>query len=122
MIDEHAREALRQLKAAGPNGLTRAELAERLGVHERDAREALAWLRRNAVAAVISQRVHTGRQPVYVYRLAQTREEYLRYRHGLVSRIIELARSVRGLDRAWQFLDPELDPLLERVIRLGGVK
>ncbi len=110
-------QALSALQAAGERGLTRHELADIMGVHERMARRALSALREQGVAAVVTL-PSDGREPRR-YRLARDVQEYRRYRAELISRIVHLARAVRGMDSAWRYHDPALEPLLERVINLG---
>ena len=116
MRDDLLQRALGVLEAAGTDGVTRDELAAALGVHERVARAALSALREQAVAAVVTLPNH-GRGPRR-YRLAQNVQEYRQYRAELISRIVHLARAVRGMDRAWKFRDPMLEPLLERLLDL----
>lgn len=115
-MDELMERALEELQAVGADGVTRWELAQRLGVHERAARKALSALREQGVAAVVTL-PNTGRGPRR-YRLAQTLEEYRRYRSELISRLVHLARAVRGMDAAWRWRDPELQPLLDRLLDL----
>jgi len=117
--DDLLKTALTWLNLRGPDGVTRRELADMLEVGDRTARAVIATFREDGVAPVVSA-VAEGRGRVY--RIAQDREEYRKYRRGLISRIRHLAKAVRGLDRAWQFEDPELSPLLERVIDLTEVR
>lgn len=116
-VDENlVLEAAALLQEAGADGLSREELALELETNDRTARAAVARIREEGLLPVVSVEIARGR----VYRVAQTREELEQYRRSLISRIVHLARSLRGLSSSWRYEDPELAPILERVIVIGG--
>lgn len=114
--------AFNELRIAGERGLTRHELAVKLStpkhkIHERTARQLVAQIREEGILPVITT-APDGKRGPRRYRIAQNREEFLRYRSELISRIRHLARAVRGLESSRRWYDPELTPLLERIIEL----
>ncbi len=97
VLEQLVERARALLLAAGEDGIPRWSFPALFG-DDRMARAAITEVRlRGWLPVVVTRRgEHT------IYRVAQSDEEYRRYRASLISRIRSLADVIDGLDRAWE--------------------
>ncbi len=110
---------VRMLEERGALGIDRYSLGH-IFEGDRRARRLVEAARKRGLAPIVSTKravITNGRyREATVYRIAQSADELARFRHGMVSRIRNLAESVRGLERAWRWHDPQISPLLDELL------